>query len=225
MACTRRTRRRDLAVVAYPLVPGDARRSTKTSNRSVVLNPYSPTHTDGLEDLVPSGRATTDVAATAPSRIGNGPSVVICLGGFCGLLLASPFLGAPQNPVHWTFSSIGTNATTLGIAIALSGWIIGGLVYRMASIRWPCNHAVLNRQIIASLPAQLLPPLIVYLLFGTTYPHLLALAACFGMSIVIAVFASGRRRFPTCPKTVEPCDATEPGLHGLTNGTPPVPAR
>ena len=103
------------------------------------------------------------------------------------------------------------NSTTFEIAIALSGWVIGGLVYRMASTQWPCDYAVLNRRTIASIAAQLLPPLIVYLLLGTTYPHLLALAACVGLSIVIAVFASGRRRFPTGPKTVAPFVAPASG--------------
>ena len=147
----------------------------------MAVNPYSPSTATDLSDALPNG-------PSGPSRIGNGPSVVIALGGLCGFLIALPLMQR-QNP--------------LGLLIAVAGWVIGGLAYRRISAKWPHAPFVRRRQFAASVVSVTLPPLLVIGCLGTQHPHLIILAEILGLSVVAGVFASGTRRFRPPPEIAE----------------------
>ena len=177
-------------MVNLPLGPAEPCRSANYELQMAV-NPYSPSTATDFADLVPVG-------PTGPSRIGNGPSVVIALGGLCGFLVALPLM---QRQNLW------------GLVIAVAGWVIGGLVYRQISAKWPHDPFVRRWQFAISVAAVTIPPTVTFGFFGflgTQYPHLIILAEILGLSIVAGVFASGTRRFRPPSEIAEPDDAREP---------------
>ncbi|WP_231743895.1 hypothetical protein [Stieleria neptunia] len=101
----------------------------------------------------------------------------------------------------------------LGLLIAVAGWVIGGLVYRRISAKWPHDPIARRRQFAVSVAAVTIPPSVTLGFFGflgTQYPHLIILAEILGLSIVAGVFASGTRRFRPPSEIAEPDDAREP---------------
>lgn len=163
----------------------------------VTTNPYLPPITQENTVVVLADAASDDIVVPR-SRIGNGPSVVICLGGICGIMISSALLGT-SNLVHLGFADIGRNRSTIAILSAMGGWIIGGIAFRLISSRWPSDPKVRRRQVVVSLFAVSIPPSVVFYLFDANHLNLVALSVGLGVSIAAAVWISGNRRQTPTP--------------------------
>lgn len=116
----------------------------------------------------------------------RGPLLYFAVGGLAGAAAAFPLVAAIP---------ISADPNPLGYLLVLLGVPIGGLMYRLRSRHWPIDRTIRARQIRASLATLLLPGTIAVLTrMQAEGAGLTLVGALVSASVVVGIFAAGRRR-------------------------------
>jgi len=104
----------------------------------------------------------------------RGPALYIAGFGLLGGFGAIPFL-ASKNPI--------------GFSVVLIGCIVGGLIYRIRSRKWPHDPTIRPRQFVYSILAVTLPPGVLFLLAGPRGqgPSIVLIGLIVGVSVTCGI--------------------------------------
>jgi len=147
----------------------------------VTQNPYSP---PAVTD------ASLGTAQESPPEYRHGPAWYIVFSGSAIGGAGTLFVLGQE----WIRLSIGLLTV---LAMVFVGCVLGGLLFRIRSLRWPDDPTVRFRQVIYSLLAVVSLPVMIYSIGGANYSGLggMMVGVAIGCSVACGIFASGTRRF------------------------------